>query len=204
MVKRIGIIGGSFDPIHRGHLIIAQDALERLALSEIIFIPAAIPPHKQHVLQMDPEHRMNMLRLAIEADPRFSLSDIELKRGGVSYTVDTVRELAVLHPAAELILIMGSDTLVDLHNWHQTDELLSLCGVATFLRPGEDSLAGIAEKVKLPADQKKRMMGNVVKAHLVEISSTEIRKRVVDGLGLRYLVPSNVERYIYEQGLYQA
>lgn len=201
--KRVGIIGGSFDPVHLGHLIIAQDALERLDLSEIIFIPAAIPPHKQHVQQVAPEHRMNMLRLAIEEDPRFSLSDIELKRGGISYTVDTLRELRVLHPAAELILIIGSDTLVDLQNWHQTSDLLSLCNVATFLRPGEDSMDSIAEKITLPAEQKKRLMANVIEAHLVEISSTEIRKRVGEGLGLRDLAPPKVERYIYEHGLYR-
>lgn len=200
--KRIGMIGGSFDPVHVGHLIIAQDAIERLDLSEVIFIPAAIPPHKQHVQQMDSEHRMNMLRLATEGDRRFSVSDIEVQRGGVSYTVDTMHALAILHPDSELVLIVGSDTLVDLHNWHQPDDLLSLCEVATFLRPGEDSLDEIAEKVQLPADQKKKVLDSVIEAHRVEVSSTEIRQRIMSGQGIRYLVPLEVEVYIFEHGLY--
>lgn len=197
------MIGGSFDPVHIGHVIIAQDAIERLDLSEVIFIPAAIPPHKQHVQQMDSEHRMNMLRLATEADRRFSVSDIEVQRGGISYTVDTMHTLATLHPHSELVLIVGSDTLIDFHNWHQPDDLLSLCEVATFLRPGEDSFDEIAEKVQLPADQKKKLLDRVIEAHRVEISSTEIRQRILNGQGIRYLVPPEVERYIYEHGLYR-
>jgi nicotinate-nucleotide adenylyltransferase len=201
--KRIGIIGGSFDPVHTGHLIIAQDAVERLGLAEVIFIPAAIPPHKQHLRQADAKHRLNMLRLAVGADVRFSVSDIEVQRGGLSYTIDTVRELKALHPDAELILLVGSDTLVDLHNWYEPEELLSLCEVVTFLRPGEDSIDEIAEKVKLPTNQKERLLGNVRETHRVEISSTEIRMRIMEGLGIRYLVPPEVEIYIYEHGLYQ-
>lgn len=200
--KRIGVIGGSFDPVHVGHLIIAQDAIERLNLSEVIFIPASIPPHKQHVQQMDSEHRMNMLRLATEGDRRFFVSDIEVQRGGISYTVDTIHELATLHPDSELVLIVGSDTLVDLHNWHQPDDLFSLCEVATFLRPGEDSFGQIAEKVQFPADQKKKLLDSVIEAHRIEVSSTEIRRRIMSGQGIRYLVPPEVEVYIFEHDLY--
>lgn len=200
--KKIGIIGGSFDPIHIGHLIIAQDAAERLELSQVVFVPASIPPHKQHLQQADIEHRLNMLSLAIETDIRFSVSDIEMQRGGISYTIDTVRELKTLHPGSELVLIVGSDTLIDLHNWHQPEELLSLCSVATFMRPGEGSVNQIAEKVRLPEEQKKKVLENLIEAHLVEISSTEIRMRVAEGLGIRYLVPPEVEMYIYEHSLY--
>ena len=115
--KKIGILGGSFDPVHTGHLIIAQDAAECLGLSEVIFVPAAIPPHKQHVRQAAPEDRLKMLHLAVKEDPRFSVSDLELQRGGVSYTVDTLRDLTEIYPNSELILIVGSDTLLHLHNW---------------------------------------------------------------------------------------
>ena len=146
--KRIGIIGGSFDPLHLGHLIIAQDAAEHLGLSEVMFIPAAIPPHKQHVKQVAAEHRLNMLRLAVEPDARFSVSDIEINRGGLSYTVDTVQTLGAIHHNADLFLIIGSDTLVELHTWHRIEELLQMCSVATLLRPGTDSLDAISQKIQ--------------------------------------------------------
>ena len=196
-------MGGSFDPVHIGHLIIAQDAIERLNLSEVIFIPAAIPPHKQHVQQVDADHRLNMLRLAIESDPRFSVSDIEVQRGGVSYTVDTVATLRASLQNEKLFLIIGSDTLVDLHTWYKTDLLLEMCEIATFIRPGEDSIESISEKVKLPEKQRDRLLRNVIEAHRIEVSSTEIRTRLAQGMGIRYLVPPNVEAYIEKHGLYR-
>lgn len=201
--KRIGIMGGSFDPVHIGHLVIAQDAIERLELSEVVFIPAAIPPHKQHIRQVDAEHRINMLKLALEQDLRFSVSDVELQRGGVSYTIDTARALKAERPDVEWMLIVGGDTLVELHNWYKIDELLELCEVASFLRPGDDSLDGVAEKIMLSDAQKERLLGNVIDAHLIEISSTEIRMRIAEGLSIRYLVPPEVEMYIFEHGLYR-
>ena len=202
-VKRIGIIGGSYDPIHMAHLVIAQDAAERLELSEVVFIPAAVPPHKQHLKQVDPEHRLNMIRLAVEADIRFSVSDLEIQRGGISYTLDTVRALRAERPDAEWVLIVGSDTLVDLHNWYRIDELLDLCEVASFLRPGEHDLEEIIEKVQVAERHRRRLLENIIGAHLVEISSTEIRMRIAEGLSIRYLVPPEVEMYIFEHGLYR-
>ncbi len=202
-VKRIGIIGGSYDPVHLGHLIIAQDALERLELDEVVFIPASIPPHKQHLEQVSAEHRLNMLKLAVEADLRFSVSDIEIQRGGVSFTVDTVKALRQEHTDAEWILLVGSDTLIDLHNWYNIDELLELCEVASFMRPGELSIDEISDKVKLSSPLKARLMDHLIETHLVGISSTEIRMRVAEGLGIRYLVPPEVEMYICEHGLYR-
>ena len=201
--RRIGIMGGSFDPVHSGHLIIAQDALERLDLSEIVFIPAAIPPHKQHLQRVDSAHRLKMLTLATESDSRFSVSDIELQRGGVSYSIDTIRALQLESPDVEWVLVVGSDTLIDLHNWYKIDELLNLCEVATFLRPGEASIEEIRKKVKLSEHFTDRLMANVFESHLVEISSTEIRQRMADELRIRYLVPAKVEQYIYEHGLYR-
>lgn len=201
--RRIGIMGGSFDPVHIGHLVIAQDAAEKLELDEVVFVPAAIPPHKRHLNQADANHRMEMLRLAVESDVRFSVSDVEIQRGGVSYTIDTVRELVEARPGTDWVLVVGSDTLVDLHNWYKVDELLDLCEVATFLRPGESDLAAIASKVELAGRHREMLMENVVEAHLVGISSTEIRMRVAEGLGIRYLVPPEVEMYIFEHGLYR-
>ena len=201
--RRIGIMGGSFDPVHMGHLVVAQDAMERLELSEVVFIPAAIPPHKQHLRQADAEHRLNMLQLAVESDIRFSISDVELQRGGVSYTIDTVRALRSGQPDADWVVVVGSDTLVDLHTWYKVDELLDLCEVASFLRPGESELSAIAEKMQLPDRHRAMLLRNVVEAHLVGISSSEIRMRIAEGLGIRYLVPPEVEMYIFEHGLYQ-
>lgn len=201
--KRVGIIGGSFDPVHTGHLVIAQDAMEKLELSEVIFIPADIPPHKQHLQQADVGHRMNMLQLATEADLRFSVSDIEIQRGGVSYTIDTIREIQELRPECELVLIVGTDTLVDLHNWYEIDELLDLCEVASLMRPGESSMVELANKIELTDARKEKLLANVIEAHLIGISSTEIRMRVAEGLGIRYLVPAEVEMYIFEHSLYR-
>lgn len=203
MAKRIGIIGGSFDPVHMGHLIIAQDALERLELSEVVFIPAAVPPHKQHLQQAESDHRLNMLKLSLEADLRFSVSDIEIARGGVSYSIDTVQSLKAERPGVEWVMIIGADTLVDLHTWYKIDELLDLCDVASFLRPGEGSVADISDKIQLSKPCKEKLLNNLIEAHLIEISSTEIRMRVAEGLGIRYLVPPEVEMYIYEHGLYR-
>jgi nicotinate-nucleotide adenylyltransferase len=201
--KRIGIIGGSFDPVHSGHMIIAQDAEERLELSEVIFIPASIPPHKKHLQQADATHRLSMLKHATETDLRFSVSDIELQRGGISYTIDTLKELKADHQDSELFLIVGSDTLVELHTWHQIDELLEMCEIASFLRPGEDALDLIEKKVNLSDEHRERVLSNVIEAHRIGISSTEIRMRIAEGLSIRYLVPPEVEMYIYEHGLYQ-
>jgi nicotinate-nucleotide adenylyltransferase len=200
--RRIGIIGGSFDPVHIGHLIIAQDAAERLELSEVIFMPAAIPPHKMHLQRIDSSHRLNLLKLATESDLRFSVSDLEVDRGGISYTVDTLRVLREIYRDADLFLIVGSDTLVDLHTWHKTDEILKLCSVAAVLRPGEDTVKTIEEKIQLPVHQKERLMQNVIDAHRIEVSSSEIRMRLAEGMSIRYLVPPEVEMYIYEHGLY--
>jgi len=196
-------MGGSFDPLHMGHLIVAQDAAESLSLSEVIFIPAAIPPHKQQARRVDAKHRLNILHLAVADNPRFSVSDIEIQRGGLSYSIDTVKALRSLHPDADLFLIVGSDTLVELHSWHKVEELLDLCEIATVLRPGEDSLELITQKIQLPIETRTKMMKYIIQTHRIEISSTEIRRRVETGESIRYLVPTEVKKYIEEHGLYQ-
>jgi nicotinate-nucleotide adenylyltransferase len=201
--KRIGIIGGSFDPPHVGHLIIAQDAADHLGLSEVVFIPAAVPPHKQHVQQAAAEHRLNMLQLAVEPDVRFSVSDIEIQRGGLSFSVDTVKAMRAIHHDADLFLIVGSDTLVELHTWHRIEELLQMCSVAAILRPGIDSLEVISRRIQVSEPYRTELMDHVIEAHRIGISSTEIRRRIADGEGIGYLVPPAVETYIYEHGLYQ-
>ena len=196
-------MGGSFDPVHIGHLIIAQDAVEQLNLSTIIFIPAAVPPHKQNLKQVSAEHRLNMLKLAVEADQRFSVSDTEVQRGGISYTVDTLQELRESLQTEKLFLIVGSDTLVDLHTWYKIDRVLEMCEIDAFIRPGEESIESIEQKIKLPVKQKMQLMQNLMDAHRIEISSTEVRTRLLRGESIRYLVPPAVEAYIETHGLYK-
>ncbi|MDZ8119775.1 nicotinate-nucleotide adenylyltransferase [Pontiella agarivorans] len=202
-VRRFGLFGGSFDPVHSGHLIIAQDAAEKLELDQVVFIPAAIPPHKQHLQQASAEHRLNMLKLALKSDRRFFVSDVEISRGGVSYFVDTVSSMKRDMPAAELFLIVGSDTLVDLHNWYRIDEIMKYCEITSFLRPGEDDIKSIKQKVALTDPLRQRVLANTFESHMVGISSSEIRMRIAEGLGIRYLVSAEVEQYIFEHGLYQ-
>ena len=201
--KQIGIIGGSFDPIHLGHLVIAQDALELLGLDEILFIPAALPPHKQHLERVDFSHRMRMVELAIKQNSRFSASNIEALRGGVSYTIDTVLSLQEERPEVSWTLIVGSDTLVDLHTWYRIDDLLARCEVATFLRPGESDLEAIASKISVSDEHKISLVANLFQPHLMEISSTEIRERIAEGKNIRYFVPSAVHEYIENHSLYR-
>jgi len=117
--------------------------------------------------------------------------------------VDTVKALGEIHPGADLFLIIGSDSLVELHTWHRVEELLQMCNVATCLRPGIESLDAIGQKIQMPERYRAKLMDHVVAAHRIGISSTEIRRRVAEGKGIRYLVPPAVEAYIHEQGLYQ-
>lgn len=203
MAKRIGIFGGTFNPVHIGHLIVAQDAMEYLELSEVVFMPSSIAPHKQHLMPVDPRHRLNMLNLCLETDIRFSASDMEVQRGGVSYTYDTVCDFMDGNPGVQVILLVGSDTLLDMHNWFKVDDILNMCEVATFMRPGAGDPERFMDQVRLPEQYRENLLKNIFAAHLVDVSSSDIRMRVAEGLGIRYLVPAEVEMYIYEHGLYR-
>ena len=202
-IQRVGVFGGSFDPPHLAHLIMAQEALEQLCLDRVLFIPAFIPPHKQDRQQVPAEDRLEMLRRAVAKDSRFLVSDMELRRGGISYTVDTIRALKSLHPKVEWILLMGSDSARGLDTWHQVDALLSLCEVAVFLRPDSLGFEKVISGLSLSEADKKAVLKNVLNERLVDISSTEIRQRVRSGRSIRYLVPSEVESFIEEHSFYQ-
>jgi nicotinate-nucleotide adenylyltransferase len=199
--ERIGVFGGSFDPVHIGHLIIAQDAVEQLELDRLIFVPAAISPHKQHCTPVDGRHRLRMLELATENNLRFEVSDIELQRGGLSYTFDTIQHLQSDHPAADLFFIVGLDSLADLHHWRNADELLECCTVVPFGRGGEDP-DEIAAKSGLSNVWKTRLLNRLIRIHEIEVSASEIRMRIAEGLSIQTLVPSVVEMYIAEHNLY--
>lgn len=195
------MFGGSFDPVHMGHLTVAQDAVEKLELDRLIFVPAAVPPHKQGKALADGCHRLEMLELATEANLSFEVSDMEIRRGGVSYTFDTMKQVQFEHPGAELFFIVGLDSLTILHSWRNIEQLLELCTVVPFARGGED-LTRIAKQIQLAELWKARLLERLIRIHEVEISSSEIRMRLAEGLSIRYLVPPEVEMYIAEHGLY--
>ncbi len=199
--ERIGVFGGSFDPVHIGHLIIAQDAVEQLELDRLIFVPTAVSPHKQHCAPVEGRHRLEMLQLAIGSNFRFEVSDLELVRGGVSYTVDTIQHLQAEHPGAELFFIIGLDSLSDLHLWRNVDQLLACCSVVPFGRGGEDP-DEVAAACRLPEPWKTRLLSRLIRIHEIEVSASEIRMRIAEGLSIQTLVPAEVEMYIAEHHLY--
>lgn len=199
--ERIGVFGGSFDPVHMGHLTIAQDAVEQLELNRLIFVPAAVPPHKQGKTLVEGRHRFEMLQLATEANLSFEISDMELQRGGISYTFDTMTQIQFEHPGAELFFIVGLDSLVELHLWKNIEQLLELCTVVPFARGGEDP-ARIAEQIQLSNGWKTKLLERLIRIHEIEISASEVRMRLAEGLSIRYLVPPEVEMYIAEHHLY--
>jgi nicotinate-nucleotide adenylyltransferase len=194
-MRRVGLLGGSFDPVHNAHLALAQSALAALELDEVLWIPAGTPWQKARELA-SAAHRAEMVRLAIEGAEHFRLEPCELRRGGPSYTIDTVLALQRQAPATQWWLLLGQDQLARLHTWHRWRELILLTGLAVANRAGEaprvpPELAGepvVIAEVPLPA---------------LAISSTEIRARVATGLHIGALVPSAVARYIDKHDLYR-
>lgn len=187
---RIGILGGTFDPIHNGHLYLARRVSKKLSLEKIIFIPTYIPPHKEDIRVSSERHRYNMLRLAIANKKNFKLSDIELKRKGRSYSVVTLRELRKKYgPTVQLFFITGSDSLRDLDKWKDVKGILRLCTFVVVKRPGF-SLS------------KKNRRFMILRINARDISSTDIRKRIKKHQSIRGLVPVKVLSYIKNHGLY--
>jgi nicotinate-nucleotide adenylyltransferase len=194
MQKRIGIFGGSFDPIHYGHLIAARAAAERLRLDRVILVPAGNPPHKKAGKMSASGHRMRMARLAVGNDKLFVVSDHEIRSDKTSYTVDTLRVFRKLYPSARLFLLVGADQAELFSTWREPDQLFALAGVCVLSRPGsgwdkiEPRWAGRIRKIEVPA---------------VEISASDIRKRVRAGKSIRYLVPEPVSSYISSKKIYR-
>ncbi|MDX5476011.1 MAG: nicotinate-nucleotide adenylyltransferase [Bacillaceae bacterium] len=188
-MRKIGILGGTFDPPHIGHLIIANEVMHSLSLDEIWFIPNRIPPHKLNKSITETSSRVEMIQLAIEDNEQFHLNTLELERSGPSYTYDTIVTLKELHPTYEFFFIIGADMVEYLPKWHRIDELVGLIQFVGVKR------AGYQVHTTYPVIE--------VEIPQVDISSTLIRKKIKDGLSFRYLVPEKVQIYIEENNLYE-
>ena len=195
---RLGILGGTFNPPHLGHLVCAQEAHSQLGLDRVLFVPARIPPHKPVEHEPGPEHRLEMCRLAVAGDGRFAVSDMELQREGPSFTVDTLKALSTQVPQDELVLILGGDIAAGLTEWHEPEQVLELATVAIAERRGTPRDAVDRTLAQLTGGDRARFFA----MPRIEVSSTMLRRRVSPGQPIRYFVPDQVEEYIQRHGLY--
>ncbi len=201
-MKRIGIMGGTFDPVHKGHLALAKAAMEEFVLDEVVFIPSGMPPHKKPGEVTDKEHRYKMVKLATKGIPKFKISRIELDRKGVSYAVDTFNGLKKIYgEKAKLFYIMGLDSISEILEWRKPLELFKLCEFIVGTRPGT-RIRTFKRLVKFPPLQKE-----VDKIHLIElrenISSSDIRERLKEDKSVKGLLPKAIENYIKRHNLYK-
>lgn len=188
---RLGLYGGTFDPPHLGHLVAASDACHVLRLDRVLWIPAAVHPLKGGSVRTPPALRMEMVRAAVAGDPRFHADDLELRRQGPSYTVDTLREVRARHPEAALFFLTGADNLAELPRWRQPDEIARIATLAVVSREGET----LADDLPYPALH--------VPVTRVDVSSTLVRRHAAEGRSLRYLVPDAVRAIIERERLYR-
>lgn len=213
-MSRVGVLGGTFDPIHWGHLRAAEVAREALALDEVLFVPAASPPHKVEPRVTEAEHRLAMVERALEGEGRFSLSTVEIDRDGPSYTIDTLRELGEERPEARLFFVVGTDAFAEIRTWMRWRELLERHDFVVHERPGAP-LEGVRDV--LPAELQARLVDLsedesgrerkgtsifLLRRAMLDVSSTEIRRLVERGRSIRFLVPATVEAYIRQHRLY--
>jgi nicotinate-nucleotide adenylyltransferase len=192
-MKKFGIFGGAFDPPHNAHLVAAERAREECGLDSVLFVPTSIPPHKQQPVESY-DNRLELVKRAVKGNPYFEISDMEMRREGTSYTVDTLLEAKMLYPKAKLFLLIGMDEALDFMSWRKPETIMELADPVVFCRPG-------VRKDKLP----KLITTN---AHFIDmnldISSTAIRQLVREGKSINKLVPERVSAYIKEKGLYSA
>jgi nicotinate-nucleotide adenylyltransferase len=194
---KTGIMGGTFNPIHNAHLLIAQMAMEEYGLDRVIFMTSGNPPHKNDT--MSAQHRLNMTRIAIEGNGDFEDDDFEVNRTEKSYTLHTLEYLKSKYPEDKLFFIIGEDSLEDLPKWYRPNKILDLCTLLVFPRKSQKSLSKMIEGV--PAEYRKRILP--IHAPVMGFSSTEIRKRITDGKTVRYMIPDGVLEYIKSNHLYE-
>jgi len=202
---KIGIMGGTFNPVHHGHLVAADEALYQFKLDKVIFIPSGDPPHKNFNEETIAEHRYLMTVIATSANKKFFVSRIEIDRKGKSYTIDTIRELKKMYGEnTGLYFITGADAILEILTWKKTEEIMQLCSFIAATRPGYN----ISRIQELKEMLFKKTNNNIEKIFVMEvpalaISSTDIRKRVKEGRPIDYLVPEGVSNYILKHGLYR-
>lgn len=197
---KIGIMGGTFDPIHNAHLALAEAAYEQLGLDYVLFIPACQPPHKNKSGVSSADIRTDMVKLAIESNPHFVFSDIELKRTGKSYTVDTLTELHQMNDNAEYYFIMGADSLFAISSWYKPEEIMAKAVLTVGMRDNKN-----AEEMNICYDELKAKYNADIRFlnfPSLDISSTELRRIKSEGRSIRYLLPEKVNDYIVDKGLY--
>ncbi|MGI6357793.1 MAG: nicotinate-nucleotide adenylyltransferase [Bacillota bacterium] len=198
-MRRIGIMGGTFDPIHIGHLVTAEAARHEFSLQRVFFVPSGNPPHKQSQNVSKGEHRYLMTLLATAANPAFYLSRAEIDRSGYSYTYDTVRLFLRDYAPCELYFITGADAILDITSWHNYQQLLQICHFVAATRPGF-RLEQHLNRQSFTAEQLAHI--HYIEIPSLAISSTDIRRRVREGRPISYLVPEGVEHYIHKHRLY--
>lgn len=200
---RIGIFGGTFDPVHLGHLILAEQCREQARLEQVWFVPAARPPHKQDRELTPFAQRVEMLALAVAGHPVFRVDDLEKDRPGPSYTVDTLEELGRRHPDADLQLILGSDCLPDLPSWREPARIAERAGFLIVARPAWPiwPVDQLHAALRLPEQAPLRLQ--VVHAPLIELASRDLRRRCAEGRSIRYMVPRAVETYLETHQVYR-
>ena len=201
---RLGVFGGTFDPVHLGHLILAEQCREQAKLDQVLFVPAARPPHKHNHELTKYAQRVEMLQLAISGHAVFRIDELEKDRPGPSFTYLTLEELRQQRSGAELYLIVGADSLNDLPQWVQPRRILELATLLVVPRPGWElaELATLQQALTLPADFPLRLQ--MVNAPLIDIASRDVRQRLAQGRSVRYLIPRAVEAYIADKELYRA
>jgi nicotinate-nucleotide adenylyltransferase len=200
---RLGLFGGSFDPVHYGHLLLAECCREQCRLDAVWFVPAAVPPHKQDQTLSPAADRIEMLKLAIGGHDVFDVYTGEIDRGGVSYTVDTLAQLHEESPDTELFFLMGADSLADLPTWREPQKICDLAIPIVVRRAGSPEPDDSALAKFMPPERLAIAREHRVEMPVIDLSATEIRRRVATGKGIRYRTPRAVEKYIEAQGLYR-
>lgn len=191
MSERVGILGGTFNPIHIGHLAVAQMAMDKFSLDKVVFVPTHLPPHKKIANLASAAHRYQMVRIAIEDNPAFMISDYEIKKGGKSYSVETIRHFRTIYPAGtKFFFIIGSDNLAELSSWKEIEQIVGMVSFVVVNRPG-------FEDVQCPIRHQHLSMPGM------DISSSYLRRGVVQGKSIKYLVPEKVFRYIEKHNLFK-
>ncbi len=201
---RLGIFGGTFDPIHYGHLLLAESCREALLLERVLFLPAAVSPLKQDTPPAGTQQRLQMVRLAIGGHEPFVVSSFEIDRGGVSYTVDTLQAVRQEHPHDELFFLLGADALESLAQWYQPAEICQLAQLVPVNRGHQSAVKPEQLTPPLTPETVSQILAHQVSMPAIELASTDIRQRVAQGMSIRYRVPPAVEAYIRAEGLYRS